>query len=371
MAIRSEMILDGETPVAPFAQRILAVTLCGLAAPVVLTPTLFGQAAHVGDPYANTTAVVPSNYWGYSYSPYGAFLHGAADVIRAQGEFLIKNEQVPLIREDVRRAKLVTHRLELEHWEWTREWRYSYLKRERERQRQEAVDRSLNDPAPTAIMDGYTLNYLLNELERRPELPSAGSTPVEESWLKDIQYNAVDGHGTMGLLKNEKLFWPQLCLRPEFSESRARIEQLLKAAREHVATSPTRTGMEEHAEVLRDLRRAVLDWGRELRAKMSARADDPDWSPAHCIDAKRFLRQLEDTVNALERPDAGFYLSPLQGKNVAELVRHMKKNGLRFADATRGCERSYIALHHALADELRRVQPPSPAKETPAPKEEQ
>ena len=57
----------------------------------------------------------------------------------------------------------------------------------------------------------------------------------------------------------------------------------------------------------------------------------------------------------LERPDAAYYLTPLQGRTVAELVAHMKKNGVRFAAATVGCERYYVALHRALADEVTRL----------------
>jgi hypothetical protein len=70
-------------------------------------------------------------------------------------------------------------------------------------------------------------------------------------------------------------------------------------------------------------------------------------------------------VFGLEQPDAAYYLNPLQGRTVAELVDYMKKNGIRFAPATNGCERFYVSLHRALASEVTRLQSSSSSLKNP------
>jgi hypothetical protein len=63
-------------------------TLCALASPAG------AQSAGYGDPYKIVVAAAPSPYWGYTYSPYATTpLHGVADIVRAQGDCLIKKEE--------------------------------------------------------------------------------------------------------------------------------------------------------------------------------------------------------------------------------------------------------------------------------------
>ena len=68
-------------------------------------------------------------------------------------------------------------------------------------------------------------------------------------------------------------------------------------------------------------------------------------------EAKRFLRELDDAVALLKRPDAAQYLNgkfTAQGKNVKDLVEYMSSNGLRFAPAISGQEAAYSVLQNAL-----------------------
>jgi hypothetical protein len=317
-------------------------SLGALAAPAL--PQTLGD----GDPYNNKIVVIataPSPYWGYVYSPYG-------DAVRAQGDFLIKKEQAALLREDVRRAKLVTRRQELEHWEWERDFQINAANRGVETVRKAQVERSRNFPPVTEIVAGISLNYLFDELVKQPELPSAGSTPIEPGCLAHVHVT-IDGRGNAGLLKGDRIHWPQLLFRPDFDDEREQIEVLFTRAKEQASTARGDPG------VLIKLRQRLDACQKRVVSANRTGVSDPAWNPRHYIEAKRFFHGADDAVKILERPDASYFLKPLQGETVAQLVAYMKIEGVRFAPATVGCERFYIALHRKLADEVSRLQPSS------------
>ena len=67
-------------------------------------------------------------------------------------------------------------------------------------------------------------------------------------------------------------------------------------------------------------------------------------SPAQYIEAKRYLNQLSAAIKALSDPKVANYFNNrwnAKGKNVAELVSHMKREGLAFVPATPGDEAAY------------------------------
>jgi hypothetical protein len=329
---------------------------CG--AGLLLALPLLGRAA---DPYARVVVVTrPSPYWGYTYAPYiESPLHGMADIVRSQGDwmrahgdYLIKNQQASMLREKVRQEHLVTRAKELQYWEWERDFRTNEYNRQLERVRERQVVYNMNFPAVGEIITAKPLNSLRDELVKRPNLPAAGSTPVEAEWLAHIHVT-VSGRDNIGLLKDDRILWPRLLFRKSFTEDREKVEQQMLRAKE-LALSTDRD-QAEMARVLDDLEKTIRCCERRLDEEMRAGVEDPECSPRHQIDARKFFRQLTDTVFLLEKPDAAAYLAPLQGRTVAELVAHMKKNGLSFAPATVGCERYYVALHRALADEVTRI----------------
>lgn len=325
------------------------VFLATLAAPAVAQPD------RPGDPYGRIAIhTAPSAYWGYTYSPYDGYLHGAADVIRAQADFLVAKEETAYLRERTRRAQLETRRAELEQVSWERDWRADEIIRERERRKRVIINRHL-DPPLNEIFSGTALNTLFDELAKHAPLSPDTSTPVDAEWLAYIN-KTVDGRGNIGILRGEQLWWPQLLLLAEFSDTRKAINQLFATAREQVL-SPS-ASREDRADTLRQLRLEIETCRQHLRRGLNS--DDPDWSD-HYIDAKRFLQALSALVVVLDRPDAAFFLKPLEGKNVAELVAFMKNKGVRFAEANVDGQRAYVALHHALADELTRLQGGSPS----------
>jgi hypothetical protein len=314
------------------------------------------ESEGAGDPYL-TNAIVASTryspYWGYVYSPYG-------DFIRAQGDFLIKIQEAALLREEVRRSKLKTRRAELEEWEWERDFLATARRNERERVQRREVEYSRDSPAFDEIIGGEPLNTLFVALGRRPTLDAEGSIPVDAEWLAHVHFT-VGGRGNLGLLKGDTVFWPQLLLRPEFADERDRFDKLLASAKKQLLGRRT-----ADPQTLQELRRGVGECRERLRQQLRSGGEDPDWNMLHYADAKRFLSDVESAIATLERPDAAFYLAPLEGRTVAELVVYMKKHGVRFAAATPGCERYYVTLRTALADEVRRLVPPSSSNGSPS-----
>ena len=314
-----------------------------------LSPAAVAQATIVQR--TGVLVTVPSPYWGYHYNPYGSYLHGAADVIRAQGQFLIYKQRASLLREEVKRAKLVTQKQALEHYEWERDFRVASLERDRERVRKAEVERSRNFPPVTEILSAAALNNLVGELGKHSSSAGA-SIRVEGEWLRHVNLSTPGITGNIALLKDPALFWPTFfSYRKTLAEQRESVEQALAQAWEKSFRGKV------DVELVIELRRSIKLLRGEVRR--AARADEgPITTPADLSKAYRFLDDLYAAVSVLERPDAAYYLNPLQGKTVTELVAYMKRNGLEFAPATTGSERFYVALHRALADELARLQQP-------------
>jgi hypothetical protein len=82
------------------------------------------QAANLlANPYYMGDAL-SSSYYGNpyypSYDPYGGALRGAADVVNAQGKFMVSREQAFSIREQTRQAKIDTRRRLFDEYQYER-----------------------------------------------------------------------------------------------------------------------------------------------------------------------------------------------------------------------------------------------------------
>jgi hypothetical protein len=332
--------------------RIPSLSSIILLAGLLLVPAPVSAQSTTTDPYSVMGSVtVPSPYWGYSSDPYSGYMYGAAAVIKAQAEFMISREQAALIREQVRSAKIDNRKKELEHWAWEREFTFNAIVAERERIRQYEIDRSRTDPPLTDILSASALNNLLGELKKLPDLPAGVAVPVDPSWLPRI--NVTSGiAGNVGLLKMDEVEWPMLLERREFGTQRQRFEKQLAQCKLKLLEKG-RVPVDDYVE----LRRLLVNMYGELQeAQKQAGPADPIWTPSHFYRARRCLSDLNDALTALEEKESVYFLQPLRGQTVSELVAHMRANGLKFAPATRGSERQYAALHQALAKALSSAQ---------------
>jgi len=289
----------------------------------------------------------PSWYWGYSWDPYGGYLHGAAAVINAQGQYAINFQQGRLVKEQVRSAKIDNRRKEIEQWLWERE-NLPTTEDERVRAQMEQLKRVRNDPPLTEIWSGRALNDLLIDVQKSQsffEIPN--SPPLEERLVAKLNATTGKREGNIGMLRNTKLNWPLLLRRPAFNEDREQIETSVKRSVEQGAKG------DMDAEAVEDILRLMNRLHKKLVTMVREAGDEANFTPTMYIDAKTFLANLNDAVKVLQQPDAVDFLTgrqAAQGKTVAELVKHMTTNGLRFAPATPGGEWAYTALHRMLAN---------------------
>jgi hypothetical protein len=304
-------------------------------------PALAQDNGSYQDPYA--AAAGARGYWGYN-DP----LTGYANLLNAQGKFLINIQQAKMLGEAVQQEKLNTRRKEIEHWDWQRKFVPRALEEQRVLRHDERIRDIVRDAPPAELYSGAVLNTLFKELNQQ-KLTADSSVPVEQEWLAHIHVTSANGSGNPGLLKADKIAWPLLLLgRADLAEERTQIEQLLTRCKQSVLKKHEPT-----ADIL-ELRRRVDSLVGKLREEVRAGGAE-DWSPGQYVAAIRSLTDLKDVLVLLERPDADFYFVPLKGKKVADLVQYMKANGLIFAAATTGDERFYTAVYYALREELKSV----------------
>jgi hypothetical protein len=329
------------------------------------TPSGNPYAATFGNPYAsmyaapyaaiNPYATSPgydgssayNPYMSSYYDPYNGYLRGAADVINAQGRFLVNTQQAYLTREQVRSERVASRRKIFDEYLYERE-KTPTAEDERQRHQLEQLNRSRNNPPVTEIWSGKALNDLLADLRKLPpskpesgQLVNLQQLPLDEDGLKHV--NVTKGNGNIALLKNEgRLNWPLALSSAEFKEQRERISSLAQAA-----VRQAEFNSQVDAGTITQLSNDVEALHRQLRKSGG------DLPFALYTEAKTFLNNLDDALSALRQRDVGNYFTgkfAIKAKTVPELVEHMAKQGLQFAPATPGDESAYVALHQALAN---------------------
>ncbi len=143
-----------------------------------------GALGLLANPVTTSRAQPPayvSPYWGYTYDPYGGLLHGTADIIRSQGDYLKSLQEADLEKEQVRDAKLETRRKYVEQWLWERA-NLPTWQDERERVQREELRRSRNDPPITEIWSGGALNALLDDAKK---ITSIGQESGSPPWTRN------------------------------------------------------------------------------------------------------------------------------------------------------------------------------------------
>jgi hypothetical protein len=262
-----------------------------------------------------------------------------AEVIDAEGRYLEKLAQTDRQFEETRRVRMDNdyHKSELKRLR-----RDNSPSSEEERQRLKAEDlrRALNPPVQE-IYSGKAPNILLDDLKGYPGLyqGQGPEVPLEEDCRRQIHVMSGQDTGNVAMLKKE-LSWPVTLRGADYEESREALNSLVPQAVKQAAKGNV------EADTLRDLKGALGNLSIQLSGNI-----DKLPAPRH-IEAKRFLGQLDDALKVLAKPHAANYFNgkfSAKGNTVAELVRHMSREGLKFAPALTGDETAYEGLHKALA----------------------
>jgi hypothetical protein len=213
--------------------------------------------------------------------------------------------------------------------------------------------RSRENPTRTEIVSGKALNDLLDDFRKLGmNLDSANGSnallPLDKSELQHI--NVTRGMGNIALLKHGgQLNWPSAFAIEEFRTARERVSAQLSEI-----VGRLKSGSEADPAAIKQIKNDVEGIQTMLRRKAGELSIEP------FVEAKRFLQGLNDSLVALQQPDAANYFtsqSALTAQSVLGLVKYMNDHGLRFAAAAPGDESAYVALRDALATCYRANQP--------------
>lgn len=333
---------------ALFTNPLLSTS--GLGANAALSNPYLGAAAGLNSASLSTTGLgagATNPYSGYENPYYGnipdpnaGYLHGAADVINAQGRFRLSTTQANLMNQQIEHEKIENRRRWVDEYLYERE-HLPTTEDDRERTQRITLQRMLNDPPVNEILSATALNTLLANLEKQTDKNTGANVPIDEDVLRRINVSSPQG-GNIGLLRNgPKLNWPVALRSADFQRDRDKIESMLPDA-----LSLAKEGKTDSA-AMAEMTNVVDRMQSELSADLR------DLTPEQGIEARRFLNNLSSAIRALERPDAGSLLSrdwaSRGNSTVADLVRNMKEKGLVFAPSVGGDESAYLALQRALA----------------------
>ena len=278
--------------------------------------------------------------YGSGGGSYGGYLNGAANVINAQGRYLVNIQTAYLLKEKARAALLDNRRRIFEEHLYEKSLTPT-LNDKRILAQQVALRRALTHPPETEIWSGESLNVLLTHIKelhsKSDEVPDVILDPAV---LRRINLT-VTHVGNLGLLKTAgRLQWPAALqtLQPQgrTAELRNRIDSLLSEGRKQAS----KTGHVDGA-IPAKLEKDAEEFGDQLVYRV-AECSFHDYTHA-----KNFLRQLDEAVKLLKQPDVGNYFNgnyQPKGDSVAELVRNMTEKGLKFAPAIAGEEAAYSGL---------------------------
>jgi hypothetical protein len=286
------------------------------------------------------TPAYPTNPYASYQGPAGGYLSGGADVINAQGNYMVSEQQAYQMREQTRQAKMDTRRKQFDENLYERAAAPT-PEDERERARIEQLRRSRNNPPLTEIWSGTALNQLLQgiqqQLARRIEGPNI---PLERSILGHINVSGSQTGGSLGLLRQDgRLEWPFILRTAQFKSDRDKLDELAYKAYRQAASNSVDV----------DTVQGMTSTVDSLTSQLKQNVDDI--SANDYIKAKRFLRELNETITILQDPNVSKYVNQTwsaRGNTVAALTQEMTRQGLRFAPATTGDQPAYVSLHSAM-----------------------
>jgi hypothetical protein len=141
----------------------------------------YATGAAYGSSYSNPYLSGYGGYGGYGsygyYDPYNGYLRGGADVITAQGRFMVNMQDAYLKREQVRSEHIGNRRKIFDEYLYERE-KTPTLEEERQRHQLEQLNRSRNNPPVTEVWSGKALNDIQTLESSLPSRPKLGSSSM-------------------------------------------------------------------------------------------------------------------------------------------------------------------------------------------------
>jgi len=277
-----------------------------------------------------------------SADPYAGYFSGAANLVNAQGSYLVNAQQANLLKQEAVSAQLSTRRQAFD--ESLYEQANTPTQNDvRIQEQQQELERALTNPPQTEIWSAKTLNDLLANAEQMQARGIQGpEVPLNTQMLQDVNVS-VKQQANVGLLKQSKLQWP-LALRKlypadQVQKLREQIEQSMASAKQQSIKGQV------DANLLTNLDQSIQQLTGLLKDQVGSLAF------ADYTAAKRFMHDLDQAVEVLKQPDVAKFVGgayAAHGHTVNEMVSYMSQNGLWFSAATSGQEAAYSSLYQAL-----------------------
>jgi hypothetical protein len=311
--------------------RISSRTVIVLAGTVLLVSAGAAVRAQYAPGY-------PGYYPGFYPGRAGGYLYGSAQVMDSYGNLMVTEEQARIAREQANQAKLDTQRKAFDQRQYERANTPTFGQ-EQVKLKQNLLYRILTNATQAEIVSGKAQNVIapfLRDLSNR----GIQGPPVEldPSMVQQINVKSAGSESGVGMLRpGDHLEWP-LVLRGPIQQ---KISELIPAVTE--AAIKGTLDFKQY----RELSDAVAQLKSEHKKQFYAEQID---GTAY-LTGNRFLDKLEGSVNDLQKPGAGKFLSgsyAAKGRTVEELVRNMGNQGLQFAPASPGNEPAYRALYNAM-----------------------
>lgn len=311
---------------------------------------------NVANPYTNFYGRGGYGGFGYGYPiqiwPYA----GIADIVNAQGKYLMSQETSRIIREKAYQEFLHSQKEAILLARWIRDTTPTFTETQRKIARQ-TLSRIQEAATPAEISSGRALNILRGDIYKNGNKKTdAGKTSLSEEFLLHLNVTVPKG-GSLGLLRdNGRIHWP-LTLSELAGDKLVRDTETL--AQELIAQA--RTNGRVSGNQLKDL----TDKVKQLQELLD---DNITKMPARkYLQSQRFIDTFRSALDALEtrglaRRYYDFRDWAKGGKTAKELVEYMRTKGLTFAPALEGDEAAYEAIYSALAQYSAAVDPPEHPK---------
>jgi hypothetical protein len=274
--------------------------------------------------------------WSGGFGP-GNVLNGQANVIGAQGDLMLQQEQARIDREKANQAKIQTKKqtLDWKNYERANTWTFTD---EQDRNKSLLLRRMLSSPSDAEITSGRSLNVIMPYLHQLAAQGVQGPpVPLFPALMKDVNVT-VGSAPSVGLLRSPgPLQWPLSLQGPAQEKLDGQVTALVAQGR---------AGKVDPA-LFTEVQKGITSLRQDLNNKYvtTSGVDVGAW-----VSGRNFLDELATSVRAVGRPGASQFLNnnvAAQGRTVDELVMNMTSNGLRFAPATVGREAAYFALQSA------------------------
>jgi hypothetical protein len=305
-------------------------------------PTVYPQGNFNYNPYMYGGMGYPGFGGIYYPGQVGGALQGVAAVTTANAQYQGTIQDARLQKSYANQAGLDYRKKAIEEWKYEQQFKQT-PEDIAAIENAQALRRARENATQTEIWDGSTLNTLLGSIRKMQLGGLRGPMiPLDQQMLRHIHLTDGTTGGNVGLLGNGgELEWPLVLQTRDFADNRKKIDDLCQQAVQQASRS---------GKITADTLFALIDAVNALRTKVDGAVTT--LAPTPYIQASRYVKELNNTVKALQDPNtvrkqfSGQWMA--RGNTVSELVSQIIDKGLKFGPAAPGDETFYTSLYNSM-----------------------